>query len=307
MIAIRAVETATKPVSVQSHEFHAMGTDFEILLEADLGAKSLASLQMAEAEIRRLDALLTRFRPESELSKLNRHGTLTGSLDLVTVVDLALAGRALTNGRFDPTVHDAIVEAGYDRSFEQLAPDRDEPEPFVAQPCGGGVAVDLERRTIRLDPGVRIDLGGIGKGYAVDRACDILARTGPCLVNAGGDLAVRGSLGGGPWPVGVETPSGTVTLGLEGGAIATSGRDLRRWRKGGEDRHHLIDPSTGSPATSNLLRVTVVAASAVIAEIFAKGLFLAGERLAVREANALEIPCVLVTGDGRAVRAGGLA
>jgi thiamine biosynthesis lipoprotein len=141
---------------------------------------------------------------------------------------------------------------------------------------------------IELDTGVRLDLGGIGKGYAVDRAAELLAQAGPCLVNAGGDVAVHG----GSWPVGVD---GAVTLELSGGALATSGRDRRRWRRAGRELHHLIDPSTGAPAETDLLRAT-----AVEAEVLAKWLFLLGER----DALASRVPCVLVGEDG-SVRLGG--
>jgi thiamine biosynthesis lipoprotein len=213
------------------------------------------------------------------------------------VVELALLARVRTGGRFDPTVHDALVAAGYDRSFE-LVP-ADGPAANAAA-CGGGVLVDGRR--IELEPGVRLDLGGIGKGFAVERAAVVLAAAGPCLVNAGGDLAVRG----GSWPVGLETADGQITLELDRGAIATSGRDRRRWRRNGHEQHHLIDPRTGAPAESDLLRVTVVASDAVEAEVWAKALFLAGEEAAAAEAEGLGLPAVLVTPDGRTRLAGGL-
>ena len=154
--------------------------------------------------------------------------------------------------------------------------------------CGG---VEIEHGTIRLERDVRLDLGGIGKGYAVDRACELLGLAGPCLVNAGGDLAVRG----GAWPIAV--PDGP-TLELSSGALATSGRDRRRWRRGGEERHHLIDPETALPAEGPLLRVTVVAATATEAEVLAKAAFLGAE---------VDAPRVLVMADGTVVLAGGLA
>ena len=97
-----------------------------------------------------------------------------------------------------------------------------------------------------------------------------LATVGPCLVNAGGDLAVRG----GAWPVGVTDE---LTLELTRGGMATSGRDRRRWHRGGEERHHLIDPSTGRPAVETPVRVTVVADSATAAEVAAKAVFLGGD------------------------------
>ena len=146
---------------------------------------------------------------------------------------------------------------------------------------------------------MRLDLGGIGKGYAAERAAELLALAGPCLVNAGGDIAIRG----GSWPVGVEH----ITLQLGGGGLATSGRDRRRWQRGGRELHHLIDPATGEPAVTDLLRVTVVAADAVDAEVAAKSLFLLGSERATVEADAQATPAVLVTEDGRTLLAGGLA
>ena len=237
--------------------FRAMGTEIELLVEADEAARELDA---AESEFHRLEAILSRFRPDSELSRLNRDGALDAGPDLLRVVELALDGRARTAGLFDPTVHDAVVAAGYDRTFEQLLGG----PPLPSRPAGGGVRVDGTR--ITLAPGARLDLGGIGKGYAAERAAEVLALAGPCLVNAGGDIAVRG----GAWPVGV----GDVTLELSSGGLATSGRDRRCW---GIDQHHLIDPRTGAPARTDLLRVTVVACDAVEAEIQAKAVFLGGD------------------------------
>ena len=162
----------------------------------------------------------------------------------------------------------------------------------------------VDGRRVELEPGVRLDLGGIGKGFAAERAAEILATAGPCLVSAGGDVATRG----GSWPVGVETGGDPLTLELAGGnALATSGRDRRRWRRGGRELHHLIDPGTGEPSRSDLLRVTLVAGDAVAAEVEAKSLFLAGAERAAAEADERGLPAVLVTGDGRTVLAGGLA
>jgi thiamine biosynthesis lipoprotein len=98
-----------------------------------------------------------------------------------------------------------------------------------------------------------------------------------------------------------------MTIQLTGGGLATSGRDRRRWQRGGRAQHHLIDPSTGEPSLSDLLRVTVIAADAVDAEVAAKALFLAGSERAAAEADAAETPAVLVTADGRTLLVGGLA
>ena len=124
------------------------------------------------------------------------------------VTQLAVEARLRTRGRFDPTVHDALVAAGYDRTFEEL---QGRVAETTAPPrCGGRIAVDPRTGLIELEPGFRLDLGGIAKGYAVDRLCDMLGAAGPCLVDAGGDIAVCG----GSWPVGVETADGVLTLQL---------------------------------------------------------------------------------------------
>jgi thiamine biosynthesis lipoprotein len=279
--------------------FHAMGTDVELLLDAPAGGGEEAFAGV-EVEFERLEGLLSRFRPDSELSTLNREGSLHAGPDLARVTELALEARDRTGGRFDPTVHDALVAAGYDRSFEQIEQGAARGGPPA--PCGGGVTVEGSSGRIRLDAGVRLDLGGIGKGYAVDRACDLLAQAGPCLVNAGGDLAVRGR----SWPVGLETGTGMLTLELEGGALATSGADRRRWQTAAGEAHHLIDPATGRPAESDLLRVTVVAPTAVEAEVLAKALFLSGAEQAKSQADAFGASAVLVLQDGSTVLAGGL-
>jgi thiamine biosynthesis lipoprotein len=154
------------------HRFRAMGTDVELLVEADYAAHALAA---AEEEFHRLEALLTRFRPESELSRLNAAGSLAAGPDLLRVVELALAAHERTDGRFDITVHDALLAAGYDRSFELLSPD----DARAAGPAPGARGrVEIAAGVISLHGGARIDLGGIGKGYACERAAEILATAG---------------------------------------------------------------------------------------------------------------------------------
>ncbi len=275
--------------------FKAMGTDIELLVEAEEPNGALAA---AEAEFHRLEALLSRFLPDSELSQLNDQGSLQAGPDLLEVVRLGIEARRQTGGRFDLTVHDAVVAAGYDRTFDELPAEG--PAPADGSHCGGGVRLNGNR--IALDEGVRLDLGGIGKGYAAENAATILGTAGPCLVNAGGDVATRG----GSWPIGVETADGALTIELATGGLATSGRDRRRWQRAGKELHHLIDPATGRPAAGDLLRATVIAPDAIQAEVWAKALFLAGSHAAAAEADAHRLPCVLVTEAGETRLAGGL-
>ena len=282
------------------HAFAAMGTEVELLLEAPEGPLAAAALGAAEAEFHRLESLLSRFRPESELSRLNRDGEIEAGRELMAVAELAVAARIRTGGRFDPTIHDALCAAGYDRTFGELCLGDAPAEP--AGPCGGSVMMDHDRRSITLGPGVRIDLGGIAKGFAADHVCELLALVGPALVNAGGDIAATGE-----WIVRVDTPGEPLSLALHDGALATTGRDRRRWTRGGKQHHHVIDPSTGRSAESDLLCVTAFAPRAVDAEVIAKARFLAGFDRAAGEADDEGTPCLLVADDGRCALAGGLA
>jgi thiamine biosynthesis lipoprotein len=283
------------------HRFHAMGTEVEVHLQPAPGDLSAAFAEV-EALFERLEQMFSRFRPDSNLSVLNREGAAEVCEEFLDLVAFALEARERTDGSVDPTVHEAVVAAGYDRSFEQLRADR--PGPIRAIPAGGDVKV--RGRRVQLGVGVRLDLGGFAKGYAVDRAVQLLSPLGACLVNAGGDLAVGGVPAEGVWPVSVALPDGPLTVGLRRGALVTSGCDRRRWSVAGREQHHLIDPKTGRPADTNLERVSAAAPTALQAEVLAKWLFLAGEERAVAAAEARALPCVLVTGDGRVRLAGGL-
>lgn len=263
--------------------FTGMGTTIELRVDAGPGPGTDASLERARSVFDQVERACSRFDDTSELMRLNHAGRGRVSPVLAEILRLALDGRERTGGLFDPTVHDAVVSAGYDRTFPELGVSG---EPVPA-PAGGEVELDGDH--VVLGPATRIDLGGIAKGYAVDRACEVLAASGPCLVDAGGDIAVRGT-----WAVGVE---GGPTLELTDAAVATSGRDRRAWRAGDGPAHHLIDPRTGAPAVTRTLRATVVAATAAEAEVLAKAAFLGA---------AVGAPTVLVRDDGRVTVAGGL-
>jgi FAD:protein FMN transferase len=274
------------------HAFAAMGTEIEVLLDGD----DPSELEEAEREFRRLEALLSRFRPDSELSRLNGAGELAVGPELLELAERAVEAREQTGGRFDPTVHDAVVAAGYDRSFELVAV---EGPGFRAEAprAGGRVEIDRTSGRVALEPGYKLDLGGIAKGWAADRVATRLGEAGPALVNAGGDIAAGGAR---EWPVAVEAAESALTLGVVDGGLATTGRDRRRWTRDGRAEHHIVDPATGIPADTDLLTVTVAAASATDAEVLATSLFLAGGReRALEEADAAGIAAVLVTSDGR--------
>jgi thiamine biosynthesis lipoprotein len=231
--------------------------------------------------IERLEERWSRFRATSELNRINEragHAELV-SEDTAALVDDAVAWWRTTGGRFDPTVLRAVQDAGYIRSFDHAPGPIGDGAPV---PGCAGVTVDRTTRTVRVPAGIGLDLGGIGKGRAVDTVVDAL-RTDAAggVVDLGGDLRVWGEppAGAPGWPIAVEdvrTGRRAALLGLAAGAVATSTVLRRCWRVGERRAHHLIDPATGRPSDGELLAVTVVAAEATGAEVLAKAALIAG-------------------------------
>ena len=291
--------------------FRAMGTDVLLMLDATGtgGApdapSARAAFDAARAEVHRIERMASRFDPHSELSQLNATGEAEVSTDLLRLITLALAMRGATGGRFDPTVHEAVVAAGYDRPLDQLPADGG--AAGAPMPAGGRVDIDPRTGRVVLGTGTCLDLGGIAKGWAADRVADELGVHGPCLVSMGGDIAVRGALDGGPWPVEVMHGDRPRVIGLRRGGMATSGTDRRRWMRAGVPMHHVVDPSTGRPSTTDLTRVTTIADDAATAEAWSTALLLAGRDAALREARARDITAVLVDSRGDVATTGTLA
>ena len=198
---------------------------------------------------------LSRFRPGSELSRLNdRAGTpvRVGPILLAVGRSVARMRRALPAVSSIRRSGTSSSGMGYDRTFEEI---KGGAPMATVRPKGGGawrrIAVDGSAGTITLPAGGGLDLGGIAKGMAVDASLDLLAALGAdaALVSAGGDLAVRGlPPGRRAWPVLVGNDVDGPVVPLVRGALATSGTARRRWQQGGLERHHLVDPETGEPA-----------------------------------------------------------
>ncbi|MDT7943128.1 MAG: FAD:protein FMN transferase [Dehalococcoidia bacterium] len=284
--------------------FWAMGCQMSAWLASPVEKEGERALQVVVDFMRRVEARLSRFLPESELSRLNTHGYISASPLLWAVLRQAIRAARATGGLFDPTVLPALEAAGYHRPFALLEPDDVPPRrPFSI--CWRCVRLHPLGREVRLGHGVRVDLGGIAKGWAADQAARFLSRWGPCLVDAGGDIAVRGAPPGWPgWPVGIADPGedevDMAVLCLKGGGVATSGVDYRRWRRKGRDFHHIIHPRTGMPARTDLLSVTVWAPSTLWAEVMAKVALILGGRRGWRWLRARRLPALLVWRDGRA-------
>lgn len=251
-----------------------MGTDLHVvLLDAAPGAHDRIAARLAQ-----LEARWSRFRADSEITRLNRAGgaPVPVSPDTRRLLEHLVAGWRLAAGRFDPTVLPALVAAGYDRSFEQLTTGASAVAPVPGRGLDG---LELDDHHARLPAGIAVDPGGLGKGLAADLVtAEALAAgwaTG-ILVNLGGDLRAAGDTPSPGWGVELDDPAG-VTVGLVDGAVATSTTSRRRWTTtDGRDHHHVIDPRTGAPAATDARSVTVVTGEAWLAEALATALLLDG-------------------------------
>jgi len=240
------------------YAFSAMGTDWTILVQH---GRADASPE-AERVVRDVESRLSRFLPTSAVSRLN-HDREASDPVLAAVLRAALTFSRDTCGAFDPCLGAQLASLGYDRTFPEVARDVafESGEPSLER----GVHVFVEGVDVRLVGPGRVDLGGIAKGWAVDRAIETLAEGGAeaVLVDGGGDIAVRG----GEWPIGV---SDDLVVTLRGGGIATSSTCARRWcSSSGRWFHHVVNPRTGLSAESPVDTVTVVAPDATTADVLA--------------------------------------
>ncbi len=262
--------------------FRAMNTDVRLFLRDYQQAGALAN---AERIFHEVEDRCSRFRTDSELSLLNACAghALPVSGELFDILAHAQRYGRLTDGIFEPAVLPALEAAGYDRSFDLVA-GRDLERVSGPAPARHTIAelrLDRRRQAVQAPAGLRIDLGGIGKGYAVDAAAAHLRPLRDYLVDAGGDIFAAGDgPDGDGWLVGVASPFeaapdlGVVRLHDE--ALATSTTAVRRWRRNGRWQHHLIDPRTGAPVENDVLSVSVRAACAMDADVFAKTALLLG-------------------------------
>jgi thiamine biosynthesis lipoprotein len=254
----------------------------------------------------------TRFDPTSPLMRANADPDSWHQVPAGLFRAVAAAARAHeeTDGLFDPRVLRTLESFGYDRSLPFAAGPVVTPQsPGQGTASGRPAAARWQPKfgadgcSVLLGP-EPIDLGGIGKGLAVRWAAECLVGAGrSVLVEAGGDCSVAGpGPDGDGWKVGVEDPLGgpdpVAVLSVINVACATSSVRLRRWRSGGQDVHHLIDPRTGKPGGPGLVAVTVVGDDAAQAEVWSKSLFLAGVDGVRGLAEARGLPALWVGDDG---------
>lgn len=286
-----------------------MNTDVSAWVWSDYPHVAQPALLGVERFFREAHARFTRFEATSELSALNAAAgqPFRASPQMFEVVDLARKFSTLTGGLFNPTILGALEAAGYDRTFAAIGREPDgDPRSAAAGSAiraAATIRLDAAQRTITLPIDVRIDLGGIAKGWAAQQATQQLAQAGPCLVDAGGDMRTIGVAPGTThWLIEVVDPfdraRDVLTLRLRDQAVATSGIDRRKWpRRAGGWQHHLIDPRTGRSADSDVLTATVIAPTTVEAEVYAKMVFLLGSEAGLQfvDEHPTLAACVVLT------------
>jgi FAD:protein FMN transferase len=289
---------------VSTARWPALGTSASVVVS---GPGALAGARAAvEAELAAIDLACSRFRADSELSRLNAGAgrPVRVGARLLEAIAVALRAAALTDGIVDPTIGRALILAGYDRDFATLAHRHTR---LVAQQVVGwrAVEVDEARSEVRLPRGVALDLGATAKALAADRA--VAACGAGVLVNLGGDIAVAGPAPPGGWAVRVtddhraaaDAPGQTVAI--HSGGLATSSTTVRRW---GPGAHHIIDPRTGLPAESPWRTVSVTAASCVDANVASTAAIVLGDDAPAWLA-ARGLPARLVDHEGATITVAG--
>jgi FAD:protein FMN transferase len=259
--------------------FRAMGTEVAIVADetSDPGIFAAAAARI-EAVFARDEFRFTRFRDDSELSRVNRSAGLPTEVSepFADVLWQALAGAEATDGLFDPTVLGALEAAGYDRDFGELE-QLEESRPLTPVACGRWSEVQITGNHVRLPYGVGLDFGGFVKGWTADRAAHAAVAAGLrwALVDAGGDLRIVGDAP--QLEIGIEEPDHpdeiVSLVRMSEGALATSSVTQRRW---GPELHHLIDPRTGLPARTPVVQATVWAETCAAAEVASKRALIGG-------------------------------
>lgn len=291
-----------------------MGTDLTLTVRGPDAAALESALDAAEGELRRVEDLMTDWRP-SPLTTLNAAaggGPCEVPPELMTIIARSLGVSRLTEGAFDIT----YAGAGKLWDFQAIAPvvpSDVKLREALTRVDWTRVAFDDQRSTVTLPEGFRVGLGGIAKGYGVDRAMRVLQAHGiaHAVVNAGGDLKVLGEDTDGPWEVALKHPRDRdrvmAVMRFSNAAVVTSGDYERFFELDGKRYHHILDPRTGLPATG-CMSATVSAPSAELADALATACCVAGPVSALRWAERLpQVEVLCVDMEGRIHRSSGFA
>jgi thiamine biosynthesis lipoprotein len=286
--------------------FCALGTT-AVIVTADTACAGAACAAVVQ-ELDAIDRACSRFRPDSELARVNRaegKWVAIGPL-LMEALRVALDAARSSEGFVDPTVGRTLRASGYDSTFSVVAARNGDGfrATFASVPGWKTVELDERAATVRVPAGVELDLGATAKALACDRAAIAAAAVaGGALVGLGGDIAAAGAAPAGGWSVRIaddhaaplDAPGPTVAI--EQGGLATSSTTVRRWRSGAVELHHLVDPRTGRPADSPWRTVSVAARTCVDANVASTASFLLDDAPGWLEARRLPARLVPATGE----------
>jgi thiamine biosynthesis lipoprotein len=295
----------------------AMGSEVRLTAWTTDEAGALAAFDEVFGEFQRLDALLSVWRDDSDVQRLNEAAGVAPvsiSTDTLQVLAAAIEAGDLTGGKFDITFAALSDVWRFDHDQDNTVPSPEQIRGRLPLVDYQSVSVDEARHTAFVRRrGMRVHLGGIGKGYAVDRAVAILRRRGfhDFMIRSGGDMYVAGHRGDRSWHLGIQDPRGPAdaifaSLDLSDAAMSTSGDYERFFISNGRRLHHIIDPDTGQPA-EGCRSVTIVADRSVTADALSTGVFVlgpsAGMALIERLPNA---EAVIVTAGNEVLVSSGL-
>ena len=275
----------------------------------------LTAKSAVDQVLRAIDLAASRFRDDSEVTRLNamQGREMRVSPLLAKLLASALRGALISGGAVDPTVGSAVKLAGYDTDFVQVPPDGSPITLTVSRiPGWQAIRFDEASRIVRVPAGVEVDLGATAKALASDLAAAAAfeAIGSGVLVSLGGDIAVAGSPPPEGWLIQTSEDSGTPitpgeeTISIRSGGIATSSTTIRKWTRGGVVLHHIIDPATGLPTNGPWRTATVVAATCVDANIASTAAIVMGAK-AVAWLESNRLPARLVDREGPVHRTSG--
>ena len=310
-----------EPAPVASHPVErsraAMGSLLRLSAWTTDEAAAVAAFDQVFREFDRLESLLSVWKAGSDVVRVNEAAgrqPVTVSADTIAVLEAAAQASEWTGGKFDITFGALAEIWKFDHEQDNAVPDRraiDARLPFVDYRL---VQIDRAARTAFISKaGARIHLGGIGKGYAVDRAAAILRERGLAnfLIQSGGDLYVAGRNGEVPWKLGINDPRGPAgqtfaSIEMGDGTFSTSGDYERFFIKNGTRYHHLIDPDRGEPATGTR-SVTIVADRATLADVLSTGVFIMGPAAGMALVERLpQVEAIIVSASNQVLVSSGL-
>jgi thiamine biosynthesis lipoprotein len=257
-----------------------MGTVVEIMAVGQDAGRVESAVDAAFTEMTRLEQLLSSYQPDSEISRVSQDGTdFDISRETAEVLALGLDVARRSHGAFDMTLGRLKSLWGFDTDHPALPDESLIPGTLVG--IGPNDLKLTDRHVKKCNPQLKLDLGGIAKGYAVDRAVAVLRQHGieSAAINAGGDIYLLGRKGNRPWRIGIQHPrqKGAVleTVQVSNRAVVTSGDYERFFEQDGQRYHHIFDPGNGFPARG-CQSVTVIADSVALGDALATAAFVMG-------------------------------